>query len=327
MNVIFQSDIKIEQPFFSVCIETYNRGKTIYRALESLLNQGVVDFNCIVADDCSTDETIEEIKRFITSAPYKNAPFQLNVYQNPQHLGGVLNWNNALEFAEGKYISVLEGDDFFQPKHLKNAYEILNKIPNIGIYATGSQRASRPITGIINSKKYFQYIYQMINVSPPSETIFIRLDKKGIPYKYDVVNNTYAPEIQLYLTISNDGWDAFHTSTQDVYREASTSFTNMTWKYFDDKFKIIEKYSTHKNINSVQLKKNFRRQYLLAVRRYLVANFQKKGNSESIKKGIQKVLKNKSFPAIYFYSIIFSLILFLEKIKCFEIYFKIKKAL
>lgn len=326
MNVIFESDLKIENPFFSVCIETDNRGNTIFRALESLLKQGTGDFECIVADDLSTDQTISEIKRFIASPSYTNSPFALKVFQNSTHLGGVLNWNSPLKFAKGKYIAVLEGDDFFQPDHLKKAHEVLSKTPTIGIYATGSQRALRPIKGFMGSLNYFQYTYQIINVSPPSETIFIRSSKNGIPYHYDVINNTYAPELQLYLTISGDGWDAFHTSTADVYREPSTSFTNMTWRYFDDKFKIIEKYSTNKNIDMQQIKETFRRQYILAVRRYLVSDFQKKGNPESIKAGIQKILKNKSFPMISFYSIVFTVVLLLKKIKVFDIYFRIKKA-
>lgn len=326
MNVIYESDLKIEKPFFSVCLETNNRGNTIFRALESLLKQGTGDFECVVVDDCSTDQTLSEIKRFIASPSYLNFPFSLSVFQNSNHLGGVLNWNGPLKFVKGKYIVVLEGDDCFQPDHLKKAHEVLSKTPSIGIYATGSQRALRPIKGFIASIKYFQYTYQIINVSPPSETIFIRSTKNGIPYQYDVINNTYAPELQLYLTISGDGWDAFHTSSADVYREPSTSFTNLTWRYFDDKFKIIEKFSQHKNIDRVQVKKTFRRQYILAVRRYLVSDFQKKGDPESIKNGIKKILKNKSFPMISFYSVVFSTILLLKKIKVFDLYFRIKKA-
>ncbi len=327
MNIIYQSDYKIKSPFFSVCIETHNRGKTIFRALESLLNQGITDFECIVVDDCSTDETIAEIKKFIASNIFLKAPFALNVFQNQTHLGGVKNWNTPLNHANGKYIAVLEGDDFFQLNHLQKTYNVLSETPNVGIYATGSQRASRPIKGFIESKKYFQYTYQIINVSPPSETIFIRLNKNGIPYQYNVIDNIYAPELQLYLAISGDGWDAYHAATADIYREPSSSFTNLTWKYFEDKFNIIEKYSKNNYVDLAQIKSSFKRQYILAVRRYLVSDFQKKGKPESIKNGIQQVLKNKAFPNISFYSNLFKFILFLKQIKVFQLYFKIKTRL
>ncbi|HEY0031083.1 MAG TPA: glycosyltransferase family 2 protein [Bacteroidia bacterium] len=325
MKLISESGSKTASPFFSVCIETHNRGGTIYRALESLLQQGIDNFECVLVDDCSNDETLNEVKRFIASSSYSAHPFLLKVYQNENHLGGVLNWNSPLEFATGKYIAVLEGDDYFQAEHLKKAQALLFKMPNVGIYATGSQRALRPLKGLIPAKEYFQYTYQIINVSPPSETIFIRLDKSGVPWKYDVTNNSYAPELQLLLAISSDGWDAFHTTGADVYREPSTSNTNMSWKYFDDKFKIIKKYKNHSYISDGEFRQSFKRQFVLSVRRYLVSDFQKKGKPESIRIGIEKVLVDKDFEGVGKYRLIFSLIIFLKKIKFFAFYFSIKK--
>jgi glycosyltransferase involved in cell wall biosynthesis len=196
MKLIFESDTKSSTPFFSVCMETYNRGKTIYRALESVSNQLFKDFECILIDDCSTDETLEEVKRFIASPAYATAPFPFKVSQNEYRLGGILNWNEPLKQATGKYIAVLEGDDSFHKDHLQKAANVLQDVPNIGIYATGNQRATRPLKGRIAALTYFNYTYQLINVSPPSETIFIRLRKNGQPFMYDGLSFTYAPEIQ-----------------------------------------------------------------------------------------------------------------------------------
>ncbi|MES2590597.1 MAG: glycosyltransferase family 2 protein [Bacteroidota bacterium] len=327
MKLLFESVIKTEHPFFSVCIETHNRGKTIYRALESLLNQGVQNFECIVADDSSSDDTVAEIERFISSDKYINAPYHFRMYQNEHSLGGVLNWNSPLENAKGKYIAGLEGDDYYMPFYLKKAYAVLSSNPNIGIYSTGSQRALRPKKGLINSREYFKYIYQMENVSPPSEFIFKRLNKNREPFKFDVVNNIYAPEIQLLLTISEDGWDTFHSSDADIYREPSTSLTNMTWKFFGDKFNIIDKFKNHPNIDNKEFKQSFRRQMVLSTRRFLVGDYQKKGNPESIKTGIFTVLKNKNYPYTLLYLFIFKAILFLKNIQFFRLYFGLKKLI
>lgn len=324
MNLLFESKIRVENPFFSVCIETHNRGKTIYRALESLLKQEFDNFECIVADDVSSDDTILEIKRFVSSPSYTSAPYPLRIYQNEKYLGGVLNWNSPLIYAKGKYIAGLEGDDYYMPGYLKKAYSIFSTNPNIGVYSTGSQRGLRPLKGLIQAKDYFRYIYQLKNVSPPSEFIFIRLNKKGEPFKFDVINNVYAPEIQLLLTISDDGRDAFHSSDADIYREPSTSFTNMSWKFFSDKFNIIEKYKNHPNISNKEFHDSFRRQYMLSLRRYLVSDYQKKGNPESIKEGIINILNNSKNSNISFYFLLFKVIVVLKKIRIFYLYFKTK---
>lgn len=327
MSLIFESDLKTKHPIFSVCIETHNRGKTIYRALESLLNQDFLNFECIVVDDCSTDNTLEEIKKFIASTPYRNSPYHLRIYQNEKHLGGVLNWNSPLENANGKYIAGLEGDDYYLRGYLKKAYNTLSEIPDIGLYSTGSLRALRPKTGLIEAKDYFQYIFQMINISPPSEFIVIRLNKNGNAFKFDVTNNIYAPEIQLLLNISEDGWNAYHSSDADIYREPSTSSTNMSWKYFSDKFNLIEKYKNHPFIDNKQFTQSFRRQMILSTRRFLVSDYQKKGNPESIKNGIIKVLKNKHYPNVIMYSFVFKTILFFKNTHIFRLYFRLKKLI
>lgn len=327
MNLLVESDIKIEGPFFSVCIETNDRGKTIFRALESLLNQEISNFECIVVDDLSSDDTVAEINRFLSSTEFKKSPYALKVYQNTTHLGGVLNWNSPLIVAKGLYIAGLEGDDYYQAGYLKKAYDKLVSNPHIGIYATGSQRATRPITGLIDSKTYFKYLFQIINIPPPSELIFVRLSKNKTPFKFDTVNNTYAPELQLLMTVSEDGWDAFHSADRDVFREPSTSLTNMTWKYFRDKFEIIDKYRFHPLIEKKEFKESFKRQIILSVRRYLVSDFQKKGDAEGLKNGITKMLKSRNYPGIHAYIFLFNTIVFFNKIKLFALYFTIKKQI
>ena len=309
MDVIFESGLQLAAPFFSVCIETNNRGKTIFRSLESLSNQLFKNFECIVVDDRSSDETMNEINRFINSSLYSNSPFSLKVYQNKKQLGAVFNWNKPLEHAKAKYIAVLEGDDYFHNEHLQKANAVLEKIPTLGIYATGNQLAPRPLTGIIPAKEYFKYNYRIINVSPPSETIFIRLNKNNVPYTFDVINNIYAPEHDLWMRIANDGWDAYHTDSADVYREPSTSFSNRSWKFYEDKFKIIEKYRTNAAIDKNDFNTAFKKQFIAATRRYLVGTYNKQGDPESIKQGLFSILKNKNIPSPNLYSGIFKSIL------------------
>lgn len=116
----------MRRPFFSVCMETYNRGKTIFEALRSVQNQTFRDFEVIVVDNRSADNTVEEIKRFFQSNQYKEYPFEYIFKQNKERLGSIGNWNEPLKSAKGRYIAVLEGDDEFLPTHLEeDGYDIL----------------------------------------------------------------------------------------------------------------------------------------------------------------------------------------------------------
>lgn len=277
-------------PFFSVCMPPYNRGETIFRALKSIQNQRFRDFEVVIVDNRSTDNTVKAIKRFFQSKLYNKNPFKCTFKQNSKHLGGTKNWNKPLELAKGKYIAVLEGDDQFLPTHLQEAYHILSKYDNIGIYAVGNQGNTRPITGLINSKTYFKYTYKMKNVSPPSETIFIRkYDNKE--YLYNTEDYNYCPEVELYLEISNDGFDVYHSPKRTVFRGVSPK-DRLDWKYLQDEFKLIQKWKNHKWIGNSLFRQALKYQSNIAFKRYVSAKIRNRRQSEGIWNGLRMKIKD-----------------------------------
>lgn len=324
---LVQSHNNIVTPFFSVCIETHNRGKTIYRALDALLTQGIQDFECIIVDDLSDDNTVAEVLRFIDSEEYQKKGFHIKMYKNDKHLGGVLNWNSPLSKASGKYIACLEGDDYYLPNYLHNAFNFINLHPNVGIYSAGSQRRLRRRTGYIKAVDYFRYIYQLSNICPPSETIFKRLNKSNAPFQYNIKDNVYAPEIELLLLIASDGWDGFHTKTAEIYREPSTSNANLTWKSFKDRFRILEIYRSHELIDDNQIRESFNRQYKRAAKRYLYSLSRKNGDSMGLRKGLLSVLEKKNFPGSGFKLKMLKMVFLLKALGIFKVYFAIKKVI
>src|ERR1700691_6171602 len=92
-------------PKVSVLIPTYNYARYLAEAIESVLEQDFQDFELLIVDDCSSDNTAEVVQPFCA----RDARVRFAV--NPTNLGMVNNWQRCLDHARGSYIKFLFGDD------------------------------------------------------------------------------------------------------------------------------------------------------------------------------------------------------------------------
>ena len=111
-------------PNVSICIPSYNHGAFIGEAIQSVLDQTYLDFEIIVADDCSTDNTEKVVKSFKDP--------RIKFFRNENNLGMVPNTNKALKLAKGEFIGVLNSDDYYDPKMIETALKMFDKNPEIG---------------------------------------------------------------------------------------------------------------------------------------------------------------------------------------------------
>jgi glycosyltransferase involved in cell wall biosynthesis len=99
-------------PLVSIAIITYNSSETIWETLNSVITQDYPNYEVLIFDDCSKDDTVSKIedwKRVHSSD--KIGSFGYFVFSNKQNLGVVGNSNRALKNSQGKYILFLSGDD------------------------------------------------------------------------------------------------------------------------------------------------------------------------------------------------------------------------
>jgi len=111
------------QPFFSIIITTYNRKMLLRRALQSLIQQTETDWEGIIIDDGSTDNTEFEIQPFLNDTRLQF------IYQ--KNTGYSLAKNSGIFLAKGKYITFLDSDDEYLLNHLETRKEILAQHPEI----------------------------------------------------------------------------------------------------------------------------------------------------------------------------------------------------
>ena len=176
-------------PFFSVCIPTTDREKTIFDTLCSVAHQSFRDFELIVVDCGSTDKTRTEIERFFSSSYYIENKFDYIYEIRDYEPKTVEDWNEPLRLASGKYIAMLEGDDQYPANHLEEAYHTLTEIPNLGLYTKGSEGQIRNVFGFVNSAQELENEIMMLWSAPPSQSIFIRMGKRGTQFFYDDVSS------------------------------------------------------------------------------------------------------------------------------------------
>lgn len=122
-------------PDISICIITYNQDTYIRKCLESVIQQNFTGkVELIISDDNSNDKTVDIIKEFISSS--KNI---INVLflENKINVGATLNIQKAFSAAKGKYIALLEGDDFWTiSDKLQLQYDYLEKNPKFNLCYT-----------------------------------------------------------------------------------------------------------------------------------------------------------------------------------------------
>ncbi len=111
----------------SVIICTFNREKYISEAIDSVLKQTYPNFEIIVIDDASTDNTEQVLTQ------YKNNP-KIKIFKNEQNLGISKSRNRGVSLATGEYIAMLDSDDYWtDTKKLEKQAEILNKNKDVAI--------------------------------------------------------------------------------------------------------------------------------------------------------------------------------------------------
>lgn len=109
-----------KKPLFSIIIPTYNNARRLENALESVRNQIFRDFEVIVCDDGSTDNTKDLIFSF-------SGKLDINYIRQDNWGGPARPRNNGIKAARGEYIAFLDSDDCWYPSKLQIANYYLNK--------------------------------------------------------------------------------------------------------------------------------------------------------------------------------------------------------
>lgn len=122
----------------SVIIPTRNRSNLLAKAIKSVLNQTYQDFEIIVVDDASTDDTVNMLQKV------KRIDRRLSVIANKKPLGGAESRNIGLAASSGKWIAFLDDDDTWLPQKLAKQMQALAHKP-LAIACSCAYRVNYPL--------------------------------------------------------------------------------------------------------------------------------------------------------------------------------------
>lgn len=131
-------------PFFSVIVTCHNRAHILERALKSLLLQDLQDWECLIVNDGSTDDTDAIVQSWI----YSDDRFR---YLKHGHRGQALTKNAGILASSGLFITFLDSDDEYKPDHLSIRKAMLEEYTHLDLLHGGVSIIGDPYVPDMNN--------------------------------------------------------------------------------------------------------------------------------------------------------------------------------
>ena len=142
-------------PKVSVIIPNYNHARYLPQRIESVLNQTFTDFEVLILDDCSPDNSLEII------SAYAEKDARISVHPNEKNSGSTFaQWNKGVSLAKGEYIWLAESDDYCEPTLLERLVALHETNPNLGIAFAQSAIVDEEGKLINSFNENYKFIYK-----------------------------------------------------------------------------------------------------------------------------------------------------------------------
>ena len=131
-------------PAVSVCIPTYNAARHIRQTVRSVLDQTFADFELVICDDASTDDTLKILQEFQDP--------RIRILPSPTNTGLAPNWNRSVRECRAPYIKLLCQDDLIYPTCLEKQFAILSSPVHADIALVSARRDIIDDTGRVRAR-------------------------------------------------------------------------------------------------------------------------------------------------------------------------------
>jgi len=200
---------------FSVLIANYNNGKFFKECYDSIIAQDYKNWEAIILDDASTDDSVEVIKKLTGSDE------RFKIYRNEENSGVGITKSKLIELAEGDICGFVDPDDAITPNALSSSIKIFQKQRNVVLTYSKFAKCDENLK-ILEVPKIAQ---QVINNSPfffncPVNIVHFVCFRKGIYNQTEKMNTEMkiAEDQDLYLKMYEKGKVKFINEVNYLYR-------------------------------------------------------------------------------------------------------------
>jgi len=218
------------KPIVSVCIPSFNYGKYISEAIDSVLNQSLKEFEIVIVDDCSTDNSKEVISRFSDS--------RIRFYENETNIGMTKNWNKCVKLSRGEFICILGADDYVHPEFLEKCVRSVGSNSRVGLVYSAFERVKD------NREKIETFRLSDTDFIESGSRAFRRFAKRNVIMlasaliRKDCFESLgdfdehlgYAPDLEMFARIATRYDVAFVSEVLGYYRLHKDNFTKVFGK-------------------------------------------------------------------------------------------------
>lgn len=257
-RVIMIKNKQNKKPLISVIMPVYNYEAYLEEAIDSILNQTYSNFEFIIVDDASTDDSSEIILKYQKQYPKKIKVMSLKKNLN---CGGDRCTNEGIKIARGKYLARMDADDIALPARLEKQVEFLENNPDIFLVGSNAYVIDRDgkIMGEktepeSNEKIYNNYLtfHPLIH---PSCMYRRRLNNKK-NFQYEIIYKSNNDYLTFFKLICENYKFANIKEGLLLYRihEQSNTFRNVKMAFFTTlriRFSMILKYHYRPTLKAI----------------------------------------------------------------------------
>lgn len=185
--------IQKEEDLVSIIIPAYNCGDFIESTLDSVREQTYQEWEAIIVDDCSTDNTEEIIKSYMLKES------RVKYYKLDKNSGAAIARNRAVELAQGTYIAFLDSDDIWFPEKLTKQINFMRK-NNYNFTCTSYTKIDEQgndLGRIIEAKSKCNY-NGVLKTCPGNSTVIYNAKKLG---KFQIPNIKKRNDYVMWLQV------------------------------------------------------------------------------------------------------------------------------
>lgn len=234
-------------PKISVIMSVYNSERFLREAIESILNQTYKDFEFIILDDNSTDQSIEIVRGY--------DDIRIRFFQNERNLGLRDSLNKGLGLAKGEYIARMDSDDIADERRFEKQVIYMDNNPNVVLcggniryLVDGKVRKNREIFPLTFSGIKIAFLRYNCFFHP---TVFMR--RNFLLENQLIYERTYADDYDLWIRIMKtaEKKNCIMTNMPDIfldYRLHSSNFGKRKKEISKEVFQIQKEYIQNQDL-------------------------------------------------------------------------------